>query len=74
MPWLPQVWDSVNSANEDERRADYLGAGFKRIMTIVLRITGIGSDSHGAYYATPSFYAAIRTALGSNSTVSSILD
>ena len=50
VPWLPQVWDSVNSANEDERRADYLGAGFKRIMTIVLRITGIGSDSHGAYF------------------------
>jgi uncharacterized membrane protein len=50
VPWLPQVWDSVNSANEDERRADYLGAGFKRIMTIVLRITGISSDSTGAYF------------------------
>jgi uncharacterized membrane protein len=50
LPWLPQVWDSVNSANEDERRADYLGAGFKRIMTIVLRITGISSDSSGAYF------------------------
>jgi uncharacterized membrane protein len=50
VPWLPQVWDSVNSANEDERRADYLGAGFKRIMTIALRITGISSDSTGAYF------------------------
>jgi uncharacterized membrane protein len=50
VPWLPQVWNSVNSANEDERRADYLGAGFKRIMIIVLRITGISSDNHGAYF------------------------
>jgi hypothetical protein len=50
VPWLPQVWNSVNSANEDERRADYLGAGFKRIMLIVLRITGVSSDNRGAYF------------------------
>ncbi len=50
LPWLPQVWDSVNSANEDARRDEYLGAGFKRIMTIVLRITGVSSDSGGAYF------------------------
>jgi hypothetical protein len=49
-PWLPQVWDSVNSANEDERRGDYLGAGFKRILIITLRITGISSDERGAYF------------------------
>jgi uncharacterized membrane protein len=50
LPWLPQVWSSVNSANEDERRSDYLGAGFKRILIIVLRITGISSDERGAYF------------------------
>ena len=50
LPWLPQVWNSVNSANEDERRSDYLGAGFKRILIIVLRITGISSDERGAYF------------------------
>jgi hypothetical protein len=55
LPWLPQVWDSVNSANEDARRDDYLGAGFTRILTIILRVTGIGSDERGAYF--PSLQA-----------------
>lgn len=50
LPWLPQVWDSVNSADEDARRDDYLGAGFTRILIIALRITGISSDSAGAYF------------------------
>jgi uncharacterized membrane protein len=49
-PWLPQILESVHSANEDERRDVYLGAGFTRIMTIILRITGISSDSRGAYF------------------------
>ena len=50
LPWLPQVWASVNSANEEERREDYLGAGLARVLTISLRLTGIGADRHGAYF------------------------
>lgn len=49
-PWLPQVWHSVNSANEDERRSEYLGAGFSRVLIIVLRITGVASDQTGPYF------------------------
>ncbi|HQY31415.1 MAG TPA: glycosyltransferase family 39 protein, partial [Thermomicrobiales bacterium] len=49
-PWLPQVFHSVNSANEDERRQDYLGAGFGRVMTLSLRITGFSSDQFGPYF------------------------
>ena len=50
VPWLPQVWHSVNSANEDARRQDYLGAGFNRVMIIILRITGVASDQTGPYF------------------------
>ena len=50
MPWLPEVWSSVHSANEDDRRGEYLGAGFGRIMDVILRITGVASDPHGPYF------------------------
>jgi uncharacterized membrane protein len=50
LPWLPQVWHSVNLANEDERRSDYLGTGITRVFSIVLRMSGVSADSRGPYF------------------------
>ena len=55
-PWLPTVIKSVNSAGGDERREDYLGAGFRRVLIVAVRITGIASDSSGPYF--PSLQAS----------------
>jgi mannosyltransferase len=49
-PWLPQVWQSVSSANEDERREDYLGTGVDRLYQMVVRLAGISADAEGAYF------------------------
>jgi hypothetical protein len=50
LPWLPQVLDSIGSANEDARRDDYLGAGFSRILIIAIRVTGIAANRNGPYF------------------------
>jgi uncharacterized membrane protein len=48
-PYLPTVLDTVNHANEETRREDYLGAQSDRIGTAILSILGIAGD-HSYFY------------------------
>jgi 4-amino-4-deoxy-L-arabinose transferase-like glycosyltransferase len=50
LPWLPQVLSSINAANEVERRDTYLGIDLGRVLTLVMHLTGFGSDAGNAYF------------------------
>ncbi|MEA2523987.1 MAG: mannosyltransferase [Thermomicrobiales bacterium] len=49
VPWLPTVFDTVSSANEETRRESYLGAQADRIGTAILSIIGLSGDSSYFY-------------------------
>ncbi|MCC6792573.1 MAG: glycosyltransferase family 39 protein [Thermomicrobiales bacterium] len=49
-PWIPQVLDSVDSANLVERRESYLGVDSSRITTALLAMMGYAGD--GSYFQT----------------------
>ena len=51
LPWLPQVLASVNAANDVERRDTYLGIDPGRVLTLIMHLTGFGSDAGNAYFA-----------------------
>jgi mannosyltransferase len=48
-PWLPTVFDTVGSANEETRRESYLGAQSDRIGTALLSIVGLAGDNSYFY-------------------------
>lgn len=48
-PWLPTVFDTVSSANEETRRETYLGAQSDRIGTAILSIFGLAGDNSYFY-------------------------
>jgi mannosyltransferase len=48
-PWLPTVFDTVSSANEETRRESYLGATADRIGMAFLSIVGLAGDSSYFY-------------------------
>lgn len=50
LPWLPQVLDSINAANDVERRESYLGIDLGRVLTLIMHLTGFGSDAGNAYF------------------------
>jgi len=50
VPWLPQVLDSINAANDVDRRETYLGVDLSRVLTLVMHLTGFGSDAGNAYF------------------------
>lgn len=50
LPWLPQVLDSINAANDVERRDAYLGIDLGRVLTLIMHLTGFGSDAANAYF------------------------
>jgi uncharacterized membrane protein len=49
-PWIPQVLDSIDSANLVERRESYLGVDSSRITTALLAMMGFAGD--GSYFQT----------------------
>ena len=51
LPWLPQVLASINAANDVDRREAYLGIDLGRVLTLVMHLTGFGSDAGHAYFS-----------------------
>lgn len=47
-PWIPQVLDSIDSANLVERRESYLGVDQSRVTTALLAMMGFAGD--GSYF------------------------
>jgi uncharacterized membrane protein len=48
-PWLPTVFDTIGSANEETRRETYLGAQSDRIGATLLSIFGLAGDNSYFY-------------------------